>query len=371
MPTGWDIIPLKIALEFCMSKRNLPIEDTNTKLPFVSVIVPVYNEVAFIEQTLNSIIAQDYNPFEMEILVLDGGSTDGTIDLIKRIALRDSRIHHLHNSEGTVPYALNIGIKQANGDVIMRMDCHSDYPPHYISRLTQSLYELNADNVGGVCLSVPPDKTSRSEAIAVALSSRFGVGNSDFRIGSSTVKQVDTVPFGCYPRAVFDRIGQFDTDLTRNQDDEFNARLTKQGGRIFLVPDVQIRYYTRDSLSKLARMFFQYGLFKPLANIKSGTLSSYRQLVPCLMILVWIGSAMAALFSSISLIVFISSLLLYVCGICVASAIQIIPTHRWRSRAWLLVVYPLLHIPYGSGYCLGLVYLLIKHRTIKKPSLSR
>jgi len=252
----------------------------NTASLTVTVIVPVLNEAAFIGPTLQSILDQDFSQEQLEILVIDGGSSDNTREVLKEYQTQHTHLRYLHNDKATVPYALNLGISEARGSIIMRMDCHSVYPQHYISTLIRQLHDLDAQNVGGVVKSIAPDNSSKSEAIAVAMASRFGVGNALFRVGSKGIRQVDTVPFGCYPRKVFDAIGGFDVALTRNQDDEFNARLTRFGGRIFLIPSVEIQYYTRTTLSQVWRMFYQYGLFKPLANRKSGGLSRYRQLAP-------------------------------------------------------------------------------------------
>src|SRR5947199_239080 len=163
-------------------------------------------------------------------------------------------------------------------------DGHAVYSPSYISQLVAALEETGADNVGGVLVTLPANGRPLPRALAVGLSHPFGVGNSYFRIGATERRTVDTVPFGCYRRAVFDRIGVFDEDLVRNQDDELNARLLKQGGRIMLIPEVVSHYYARGSLGQVARMFYQYGYFKPLAAWKVGQIMTLRQVVPALFV---------------------------------------------------------------------------------------
>jgi GT2 family glycosyltransferase len=154
------------------------------------------------------------------------------------------------------------------------MDAHATCPPHYISTLVRYLHSSGADNVGGLCRTYPANEGG---AVAAALSHPFGVGSSYFRIGTVAPRWVDTVPFGCYRRDVFDRIGTFDEELTRNQDDEFNMRLLRAGGKILLIPDVVCDYVARRSLRKLWAMMYQYGLFKPLVVRKiQGVLTLYH-----------------------------------------------------------------------------------------------
>src|SRR2546423_14406266 len=179
---------------------------------------------------------------------------------------------------------MNAGIKEARGDVIMPMGAHAVYSPSYISQLVTALEETGADNVGGVLVTRPANETALARALAVGLSHPFGVGNSYFRIGAAERRLVDTVPFGCYRRAVFDRIGVFDEDLVRNQDDELNARLLKQGGRIMLIPEVVSHYYARGSPGPAARMVYPYGHFKPLAAPKGRQILTVRQVVAALFV---------------------------------------------------------------------------------------
>ncbi|MFK7857920.1 MAG: glycosyltransferase family 2 protein [Granulosicoccus sp.] len=320
----------------------------------VSVIVPTLNESGFFEPTIESILSQDFPSIQLEILVVDGGSTDGTLSEIEQCVLNHSCVRYISNPHTTVPYALNLGIREARGDIVMRMDCHSVYPYDYISTLVSQLDRLDADNVGGVIKSLPPDGSCKSEAIATALSSPYGVGNSSFRIGSETIIPVDTVPFGCYPRNVFERIGEFDVSLTRNQDDEFNARLRRLGGTIYLIPGVEIQYYTRRSLKLLFRMFFQYGLFKPLSNRKSGVLSSYRQLAPPILVLSAVFSLFASIFLSFGIFIPITLTLVY-SGFLTAAALSChIPSGRVKSRLFLLLALPTIHFAYGMGYWMGI-----------------
>jgi GT2 family glycosyltransferase len=207
-------------------------------------------------------------------------SEDNTREIIKRYIKKYPFIKLINNSKKIVPTALNIGIRKARGDIIIRIDVHNTYPSNYIEKLILWIRKSKADNVGGIWITKAGAETPIAKAIALALSHPFGVWNPYFRIGIKEPKYVDTVPFGCYRREVFDKIGLFDEDLVRNQDDEFNLRLIKNGGKILLVPDIISYYYARDSIYKLWKMYFQYGYFKPLVVKKVGGILAWRQIIP-------------------------------------------------------------------------------------------
>lgn len=330
-------------------------------LPFVSIVIPVRDEERFIGPCLDSIIANDYPKERIEILVVDGMSRDRTRAIVEDSARGYSFIRLLINPKKTTPAALNTGIKSASGEIVMRMDAHCTYPPDYISGLVSWMDRTGADNVGGVCVAVPANSSAIAQAIAIAVSHPFGVGSSYFRIGSREPRWVDTVPFGCYRRELFDRIGLFDEELVRNQDDEMNARLVNRGGRILLVPNIAARYYGRESLGKLWRMFFQYGYFKPLVVRKVGRIQTFRQVVPVAFVLsLGITGLLSPLFP----------LLAWLFGAIVLSYAVVdvgcstIAAFRQGLRCVLVLcaVFPVLHLSYGLGFLKGTLDLLILRR---------
>ena len=174
---------------------------------FVTIVIPVLNEAKIIEDCLNSVICQEYPKELMEILVVDGMSNDGTRDIVNRMKEKDARIFLLDNSKKHVPSALNIGIRKARGSIIVRMDSHSVYTPHYVSTLVEKMVELDAWNVGGVLITTPANDSVKCLAIATCLSHPFGVGSSLFRIGSTSIVETDTVPFGCFKKSLFEKKG--------------------------------------------------------------------------------------------------------------------------------------------------------------------
>ena len=241
-------------------------------LPLVSVIIPCRDEEKFIKECINSIIANDYPKERLEILIVDGMSEDRTREIVKSYIEKYPYIKLLNNSQKYTPFALNIGIKQAKGEIIMRMDAHATYKNDYISKCLKYLNEYKADNVGGIWITMSKKNTLVGKSIAFALSHPFGAGNAYYRMGGQQEpKEVDTVPFGCYKREVFDKIGLFNENLVRSQDMEFNLRLKKAGGKILLVPEIVSYYYPKSNLKDFFLHNFEDGVWAiyPLKFVKA------------------------------------------------------------------------------------------------------
>jgi glycosyltransferase involved in cell wall biosynthesis len=330
-----------------------------TEVPRVSVVVPCRNEAGFIAKCLDSILANDYDAGKLEILVVDGASDDRTRDIVAAYAHRDPRIRLLENPRRITPTALNIGIRAALGDVIIRMDAHNSYPTTYVSSLVHWLVASGADNVGGIWITRPSADSPVAEAIAIGLSHPFGVGNSYFRIGATEPRWVDNVPFGCYRRSVFERIGLFDEDLVRNQDDELNLRLIRKGGRILLVPSIHSHYHARGSLAKLARMNFQYGYFKPLVIRKIGAVMTVRQVVPATFVLALVTGLVASLVDRLGMMFLLTLLATYLTASLIAAAGSV-RTSGVRAAAALLAVFPVIHVAYGAGFLRGMLDFFLR-----------
>lgn len=230
----------------------------------LSIIIPCRNEEKFIGECLDSLIAQDYPKDAMEILVVDGGSEDNTRNIIQNKGEQFSFIKLLDNPKKFTPFALNIGIREAKGEIIARADAHATYGKDYFARCVTHLSSSGADVVGGVARAAPAKNTAMAKAIALALSHPFGAAGSRFRLGSAKPLWVDTVFGGCYKREVFERVGLFDERLARSQDMEFSTRLRKAGGKILLVPDAVSSYYPKETL----KAFFSH-------NIKDGIWAVY------------------------------------------------------------------------------------------------
>lgn len=323
----------------------------------LSVICPIYNEEKYIAKCIDSILAQDYPKDDLEAIFVDGMSSDRTREIVAEYSAKYPFIRLIDNPDRIVPPAMNIGIKASVGDIIVRLDAHAVFPQNYLSELVKNLRELDADNVGGVCRTLPINDTPVCRSIAYVLSSSFGMGNSHFRIGADSIKEVDTVPFGCFKRDLFERIGYFDEELTRNQDDEFNGRIIKNGGKIFLLPDLVIDYFARDTVAKVYKMFYQYGLFKPLVNKKLGQPATVRQFFPLLFVLGLILGPLTFLISSAFIWLYLGVLLVYLTLAAVFSSKESRSLKEVLIKTW---VYFVVHFAYGWGYINGIIKLIFK-----------
>ena len=323
----------------------------------LSVICPIYNEERYIAMCIESILSQDYPEDDLEVIFVDGMSTDKTREIVAGYAKTYPFIRLVDNPDRIVPPAMNIGIRMAEGDIIIRLDAHAIFPSDYFSVLTKSLIELGAENVGGVCRTLPVDDSIKARSIASVLSSSFGMGNSYFRIGADSIMEVDTVPFGCFRRDLFDRIGYFDEQLTRNQDDEFNGRIIKNGGKIYLLPNLVIDYYARDTVAKVYKMFYQYGLFKPLVNKKLGSPATLRQFVPLFFTLGLVLGPLTFLISPIFVWIYVAAV---ICYLSVATLFSIRSASSLKHLLMQVWVYFVVHFAYGWGYINGIIDLIFK-----------
>ena len=338
----------------------------NGSTPLVSVIVPCRNERRYIIACLESIRSNDYPADRLEVLVVDGRSDDGTRELLQDYSERWPGVQWLDNQARTAPAALNVGIQRSRGDVVMRMDAHCHYPKNYISVLVGWLERSGADNVGGAWRTLPGAGTPVARAIAAALSHPFGVGNAHFRLGIAEPKWVDTVPFGCYRRSVFGRIGLFDEELIRNQDDEFNQRLLRSGGRILLVPDATIDYFARDSIGKLARMYYQYGYFKPLAAKKAGRVGTLRQAVPAAFVLFLMIILFLSIWKPGLGFAFLGAASAYLAGM-IVSGMTVVRRNGLRVAALTTVVFPVIHFSYAWGTLRGAMRIFLRRGAVPSP----
>ena len=329
---------------------------------FVTIICPVFNEEKFIDNCMESIILQDYPKELLEVFIVDGMSIDRTKSIIEKYSQKYNYIKLLENKNKIVPHALNIGIQKSKGDVIIRIDGHCEYPTNYISVLVTKLFELNADNVGGVWNTLPANKTLKAKAIAIASSHIFGVGDSKHKIGTTKIIETDTVPFGCFRREIFDKIGLFDEDLIRNQDDEFNARLINSGGKIYLIPDLIINYSARSSLDKMSKMYYQYGLFKPLVNKKLGKPTTLRQFFPAVFAFGIIIGLILSLLSTWCFVLYIYVLSLYLILSVYFSFRSALEKEDWSLFFILPVVFLSIHLAYGFGYLIGIYKVVFRRK---------
>jgi len=321
----------------------------------VSVIIPCRNEENFIGKCLDSIIANDYPKDKLEVLVIDGMSEDGTRAVLKQYTGLYPFIRVLDNHKKITPSALNVGVKNAKGEIIIRKDAHSTYEKDYISKCVRYLREYDADNVGGIWITVPRNDSLMAKAIVFSLSHPFGVGNAHYRIGRQTEPRlVDTVPFGCFRKDVFDRIGLFDEAYPRNEDIEFNTRLRKAGGKILLVPGIVVHYYARSTFRAFCIHNFDNGL-KVIDLLKfDRRLVSWRHLTPLVFTFSLVASAVLSLFSTAFLLAFMA---LYGFYMFVNLWFSIEIMFREKNIRFLFLMpltFSVLHLTYGLGSIWGI-----------------
>ena len=320
-----------------------------TATPFVTVVMPVRDEGGFIDRSLGAVLGQDWPADRMEVLVADGRSTDGTREAIEAWAARDARVALIDNPEGIVPTGLNRAIARAQGSVVVRIDGHAVVPDDYLTRCLALLEASGADCAGGIIETIGEGAEGR--AIAVAQSSPFGVGNATFRTGGGAPQSVDTLAFGAYRREVFARIGDFDEELVRNQDDELNYRLTQAGGVIWLDPSIVSTYYSRSTLRRAWRQYHQYGLYKVRVIQKRGGVPAVRQLVPAGMVVGLLGAA------ALSLVARSPKWFAAAAGPYLAANVIVSLRAGAEDRPtlpYLPVAFTTLHLGYGTGFLRGL-----------------
>lgn len=316
-------------------------------LPLVSVIIPMRNEGSHIRPCIDSVLAQDYPADRFEVVVVDGDSDD---DSAAVLASYGDRLRVLNNPKRIVPTAMNIGIRAARGEIFARVDAHTVLEPDYLSVGVETLRRTGADNVGGPMRHVGGG--AMGDAIALAMRSRFGIG-AYFHFASED-REVDTVYMGMYPRPVLERIGLYDEELVRNQDDELNYRLRKAGGRVFLTTRMNSHYQNRQSLRALGRQFFQYGLWKVRVLQKHPRQMSARQFVPPAFVAALIGGAVVGIFSTSVARLWLLLLVAYAVAVDLAAG-SVARQHGWRHWPRLVGAFVTMHCSWGAGFLLGLV----------------
>jgi succinoglycan biosynthesis protein ExoA len=318
----------------------------------ITFILPIRNEAAYIERSLASISKQDYISDDMEVLVVDGMSTDGTREIVQKYMGMHPNIHLLDNPSAIVPTGMNIALRQAKGGIIIRVDGHCIIASDYLRKCVEHIQRDGVDGVGGPMMSI--GDTYLAKAIAIGMSSSFGVGNSTFRTTSGKTMLVDTVPFPAYTRQIIERAGLYDEELVRNQDDEYNYRIHKLGGRILLAEDVRSTYFSRGSWNALRRQYFQYGYWKVRVLQKHPYQMSLRQFIPPAFVLsLFISSFLVILptvlrpWSMVIPFVYLSANLL--------ASLVTACRRGWKYLPLLPLVFASLHLSYGSGFLVGLL----------------
>jgi succinoglycan biosynthesis protein ExoA len=340
--------------DFCLMKEAISIPPENTvstlvaSFPTVSIVLPVRNEAAHIEHILNQVFGQDYPAELIELIIADGESDDGTPDIAAAFR-RDGRSPVvLRLTERGRSQGLNRGILTAKNQIILRLDARTSIPRDYVSSCVATLLRTGADNVGG--LQRPIGTTWRQHAFAVALSNPFGVGYAQFRLGKKS-DYVESVYLGCFRREVFDRIGYFDeVSPIISEDADINLRIRQAGGKVYLNTQIVAHYKLRERFIDLFRLFYRYGGAKAGILLKHKRLTSWRQIVPPLLLLVLVVLGVVSL-----LVPWVRQPLLGLAGAYLLANVFVSVRAAFQQRKAYLVLllfgtFIVLHFGYALGY---------------------
>ncbi len=341
--------------------------------PLVSIVVPCRNEADFIGRCLDSLITQDYLKNKIEILVVDGASTDSTQEIIRSYAQRDDRIRLLENPRKFTPISMNLGIQNAKGELVTKSDAHTIYPPDYISKCVRYLEEYKTDAVGGVTHNVPANNSLAAKAIVAVLDSPLGGGGA-FRRGGGKPRLADTAFGICYRKEVFNKVGLFNEKLISSQDLDLNLRLTRAGGKILLAPDIALTYYPKQkTLVSFWRRNFFGGIWVILPFKYNSPIFKPRHLAPLAFVgtilLLALGSLLArrslgegGLFAPL-IWATIGILALYLAAVLYFSLKIIMKERSIQLFPFLITAFAARHFGHGLGSIVGLVKLILPNGT--------
>ena len=331
--------------------------ESGTK-PAVSVIIPCRNEEKFIAGCLDSILAQTYPKDKLEVLVIDGQSTDKTPEIVSSYSASHPFISLVENPGVVTPKAMNLGIQKSRGEVIVRLDAHSTYPNDYIEKGIFYLEKYGADNVGGIRQATPAKNTLAAKAIALTFSSFFGVGNAQYQTGTKEPREVDTVFCGFYRKEVFNRIGLYNENLIRSQDMELNIRLKKNGGKIILVPDITVKYFPKSNFTDFFRHNIKDGIWA-IVPLKFGIRLKLRHFIPLFFVAGVIGSLILSAWKGYFLFLTFGILVLYLAAALYFSIKLVAENKNFSLLPFVVFAFFVRHFGFGTGSIIGIIKLIV------------
>src|SRR6266487_2868184 len=313
--------------------------------PKVSIIVPCYNEQSTIRMMLDAFRAQTFPRTEMEVVVADGMSTDGTRDAIFAFQKKfpDLKVCLVDNPLRNIPSGLNRALEASHGEIIVRFDAHSKPYPDYVENCVKAHEAGRGDNIGGVWEIYPGAQTWSAQSIAVAASHPLGVGDAMYRLAASA-SEVDTVPFGSYRRTLIDKLGGYNESLLTNEDYEFNTRIRKSNGRVWLDPSIRSIYFARSTYLELIHQYWRYGFWKWQMLRRFPDTIRWRQALPPLFVLSLLGLALISIFLPVASWVLISGLILYFFILLLAGVHAAIKQHKLFLLPGLPLAISVMHI---------------------------
>lgn len=319
--------------------------------PFVSIIIPCYNEEATILSLLKALLLQTYPRARMEIVISDGMSTDRTCEVIAAFQEEhpDLVLRVVENPARTIPSGLNQAIGQAHGEIVVRMDAHSMPIPEYVERSVSAIESGRGDNVGGVWEIHPGARTWIAESISLAAAHPLGVGDAMYRLNPQA-GAVDTVPFGSFRRTLIEKIGAFDETLLTNEDYEFNTRVRASGGTVWLDPSIRSVYLARATLGQLAKQYWRYGFWKWRMLRRYPHTLRWRQALPPLFVLSLIGFFVLSLRVELARTVFLGQAIFYFSALGIVGLKAALDRKKPFFLFGLPLAIAIMHLTWGSGF---------------------
>tara|TARA_B100000886_G_scaffold274201_1_gene198112 strand:- start:340 stop:1380 length:1041 start_codon:yes stop_codon:yes gene_type:complete len=319
----------------------------------VSIILPIRNEQKFIGKTLDSILAQNFIG-DLEIIIADGMSDDGTLEIIQKYQEKNKDIKIVKNFDRVVPIGFNKALTISRGNIIIRVDGHATISSGFIANCVSLIQSKNVECVGGPIKH--QSNTMIGDYVSIAQASKFGAGGASFRTDIKNGQFVNTLAFGAYKRDTFNQIGGYDEELVRNQDEELNYRLIQNGGKIWIDPSIKSLYYVRSSIFKLFIQYFYYGFYKVRVIQKIKSIFSLRHLIPAIFVLILNTLLAFAIFQN-KLFPIYTYGGIYLLASIVFSVYESIKHHS-KSLILLPIIYFIMHFSYGLGFLLGLFYFM-------------
>jgi glycosyltransferase involved in cell wall biosynthesis len=333
--------------------------------PLVSIIISSRNEEKFIGKCLDSIVGQVYPKEKLELLVVDGMSRDKTREIVKEYSQIYSFIKLLENPMKVTPFAMNIGIRSSHGEVVILVNAHSILEKNFLHNSIDYLKKTDADAVGGMLQSINEGSSLIAKAIPITTDSIFGAGGKRYRSRLDEGFVKDTLPYCAYRKEVIEKIGLIDEELIRDQDEEFNYRILKNGGKIYYTPKIRSYLFIRPSLKKLWKQHFQYGYFKPLVLKKIGGILTWRQTIPSLFVSSMVITGILSFFMREALWCFLFISGLYITINLIFSSILSV-RKGFQLFPFITVSFATLHISYGIGYVKGIFDFIVFKRHLRR-----
>lgn len=332
---------------------------TGKALPGVSFVMPVFNEVGYVENAIRTVLGQDYVG-EKELVLALGPSTDGTDELVARLAAADTRIRTVHNPDVDIPVGLNLAIAASRHPIIVRVDAHSELEPGYTAAAVDTLERTGAVNVGGVMLA--RGKTAFQSAVARAYNSKFGLGGARYH-GGATEGPAESAYLGVFRREVLDEVGGFDESIRRGEDWELNLRIRAAGHLVWFDPGLRVSYWPRENWRKLARQFFATGVWRGELVRRYGGRNPWRFFAPPLLVLAVALSVVVAVLqlthvlqgwpSLVASLIYLAPLA-YLLLVLWVSLVQD-EVAAWKDRWLFLIVLPTMHLSWGTGFIVAIL----------------